>query len=80
MTATAKTEYDALAKELSEIETRIGLFLTDENADAENSLCAGSYGTEEFWSAMLYSAKIAAGQRAENAGFDINNLVGRVIY
>lgn len=76
-----KAAYDALASELRDIEARTGLYLADENVDAENALDAGcEYGSDEFWSAMIDSAKSAAGARAEEARQDINDLIGRVIY
>jgi hypothetical protein len=76
-----KAAYDALAKELAEIEARTGLYLTCENTDAENALDAGlEYGSDEFWMMMIDSAKMAAGFRAEDAGQDINTLIGRTIY
>ena len=78
---TSKAAYDALARELADIEVRTGLYLADENVDAENALDAGfKYGSDEFWSAMINSAESAAGARAEEAGQDINDLIGRVIY
>ena len=76
-----KAAYDELAKELAEIEARTGLYLADENIDAENALDAGlEYGSYDFWVLMLDSAKMAAGFRAEDAGQDINALIGRTIY
>lgn len=78
---TAKAAYDIFARELAEVEAATGLYLADENVDAENSLDAGEeYGSDTFWSAMLTSAAMAAGQRAGDAGKDINALIGRVIY
>jgi hypothetical protein len=76
-----KAAYDALARELADIEARTGLYLADENVDAENALDAGfKYGSDEFWSAMINSAESAAGGRAEEARQSINDLIGRVIY
>ena len=76
-----KAAYYELASELAGIEARTGLYLADENVDAENALDAGcKHDSDQFWSAMLYSAKSAAGARAEEAGQDINDLIGRVIY
>lgn len=76
-----KAAYYALASELADIEARTGLYLADENVDAENALDAGcEYGSDEFWSTMIDSAKSAAGARAEEARQDINDLIGRVIY
>lgn len=76
----SKSAYNALAKELAAIEARTGLYLADENVDAENSLHAGEYDSEAFWVAMLGNAQMAAGIRAEEAGHNINALIGRVIY
>ena len=76
-----KAAYYELASELADIEARTGLYLADENVDAENALDAGcEYGSDDFWSTMLYSAKSAAGFRAEEAGEDIYDLIGRVIF
>jgi hypothetical protein len=79
--ANAKAAYDIFARELAEVEAATGLYLADENVDAENSLDGGeTYDSDAFWSVMLINAKMAAGQRAEDAGQDINALIGRVIY
>lgn len=76
-----KEAYDALARELAGIEARTGLYLADENADAENATDAGCiYGSDEFWSVMISSAEMNAGIRAADEGQNINALIGRVIY
>ena len=78
---THEEAYNALARELADIEKLTGLYLADENVDAQNAVDAGlKYGSDEFWLMMLDSAKSAAGFRADDAGQDINNLIGRVIY
>ena len=76
-----KQAYNAIAAELTEIEARTGVYLHDENVDAENARDAGlEEGTDAYWAMMLDSAAMAAGGRAEEAGLDINKLVGRTIY
>ena len=78
---TNKQAYETLAAELVAIEARAGLYLHDENVDAENAADAGlEYGSEEFWAMMLDSAQMNAGMRAESAGHDINALIGRTVY
>ena len=47
--------------------------------DHENS-CHEAEGSLEFWQAMHRAAREAAGIRAEEAGADINKLVGRSIF
>jgi hypothetical protein len=47
--------------------------------DHENS-CHEAEGSLEYWQAMNASASEAAGIRAEEAGADINKLVGRIVY
>lgn len=76
-----KAAYYALCAELADIEARTGLYLADENVDAENAIDAGlSYGSAAFWEMMIDNATMNAGSRAENAGQNINELIGRVIY
>ena len=65
--------------ELQAIEAKTGLYLTDTNVDQEN-VGAGDEQSDEFWNSMCYAAEQAAGMRAENAGQDINTLLGRTIY
>ena len=76
-----KQAYNALAAELATIEKQAGLYLHDENVDAEKARDAGlEDGTDAYWAMMLDSAAMAAGGRAEEAGLDINALIGRTIY
>ena len=74
-----KDAYYALQDELIEIEQATGLYLADTNIDQEDvhPLREGDQG---FWDKMLFTAKFSAGIRAEEAGMDINVLIGRVIY
>ena len=76
-----KQAYNALAAELATIEEQTGLYLFDGGIDAENARDAGlEEGTDAYWAMMLDSAAMTAGGRAEDAGLDINKLVGRTIY
>jgi hypothetical protein len=75
-----KTEanYEVLFNELTAIANRTGLYLVDEGVDGEN--VTAEFGSDEYWTAMYAAACMAAGQRAEEAGQNINDLIGRVIY
>ena len=78
---THKAAYYELSRELVDIQARNKIFLIDENVDAENVLDAGhTYNSDEFWAAMIDNAAMNAGIRAEEAGQNINDLIGRVIY
>ena len=87
---TPAAQYAALVAELKVLETAPALvaeygrlYLTDEGVDRDNVLegrPAGFEGTPEFWRAMISAARMAAGQRAEGYGFDINAAIGRAIY
>lgn len=81
LAADHRAAYYALCAELADIEARTGLYLADENVDAENTIDAGlSYGAAAFWEMMIQSASMNAGLRAEDVGQNINELIGRVIY
>ena len=81
-----KADYEALNTELATIENAIGTYLADINVDHENIDATWKCGGEilptnpEFWSHMYGAACMAAGMRAEDAGLDINALIGRAIY
>lgn len=76
-----KAAYYALSRELVDIQARNKIFLIDENEDAQNALDAGyKYNSNEFWACMIENASMNAGMRAEEAGQNINDLIGRVIY
>jgi len=81
-----KADYEALNTELATIENAIGTYLADINVDHENIDATWKCGGEilptnpEFWSHMYSAACEAAGIRAEEAGLDINTLIGRAIY
>ena len=81
-----KADYWALNKELIAIEKVIGVNLENASVDYENVdatwKCGGTVSPTdpEFWSHMYGAACEAAGMRAEDAGLDINELIGRAIY
>jgi hypothetical protein len=75
MTKFTQADYRKLEAEIE----ALGLDLWDENCDAENSTHE-VYGSDAFWGAMYQSATMAAGQRAEDQGLNINKLLGRVVY
>lgn len=58
------------------------LYLTDENVDAENVMDGGECAKDsaEFWHAMYAAAVSAAGFRAEQYGFDLNEAIGYRVY
>ena len=66
--------YSELTAKLMEIEKATGLYLSDTCVDVEN---AGRNATD---AALFTVAANAAGVRAEDAGHDINALIGIVIY
>ena len=66
--------YKELIEKLVLIENATGLYLSDTCVDAENA-------TDANCEKSLFVAAInAAGQRAEDAGYDINVLIGANIY
>ena len=88
----AERAYNDLIAELEDIAQRVGylrraagnldfFYLTDGNDDHDSAVSAGhAHGSVEYWEACLFHAQCAAGMRAEEAGLDINALIGRVIY
>lgn len=89
------TNYYSLVKDLEAIEKKTGLYLTDGAIDRENVPAppiATSFADTEagdaqydaaisiWWDAMISAAGMAAGMRAHEAGYDINDMIGRVIY
>lgn len=66
--------YQELTAKLVQIEKQTGLYLSDTCVDAEN---AGQDATD---AELFNAAAHAAGERAADEGFDINELVGQVIY
>ena len=85
----AEKEYTALLCDLMAVETahkaharargHWGLYLTDSNADHENSEHEVA-GSVAYWKAMYRSAACSAGSLAEEYGLDINKLVGYGVY
>jgi len=78
---TTKTAYESLQRELVTIERKHGLYLADPCVDLEN--IAGKNlekYSDDYWLALIDAACDAAGSRAEESGYDINDLIGRVIY
>lgn len=71
-------KYRNLTAELETLEKATGLYLTDECIDREN--VNSSEGDDEYWSDMYSAACSSAGYRAEEAGKDINALIGRIIF
>jgi hypothetical protein len=75
-----EAKYFSLIRELRAIEDRTGLYLSDGNVDRENVDPSLVPESDEFYANMMQCAMNAAGMRAEEAGFDINELIGRSIY
>lgn len=80
-----RSKYYDLQDELQALEEKTGLYLADESVDHEN--CEPiiqeqgiELGSDEWYGRMIRAAEMAAGMRAEEAGQDINALIGRVIY
>lgn len=85
-TMKTKADYWALNKELMTIEKTTGAYLADPNIDHENIDATVKCGGEtlptdpDFWDRMYGAACMNAGILAEEAGLDINELIGRDIY
>lgn len=79
-----KSDYFALQVELTSVEQKTGVSLTDIACDWENSGHPTSHLDDiddaDFWRSMYGSACSAAGERATEVGLDINALIGRIIY
>ena len=76
-----KTAYEKLHIELLALEREHGLYLVDPCIDHENIAAQNlTEGTDDYWAALFNVACDAAGGRAEEAGYDINELLGRIIY
>lgn len=66
--------YAELTEKLVAIEKATGLYLSDACVDRENA-------TDPNCDRALFAAAVsAAGQRAEDAGYDINVLLGAKVY
>ena len=73
-------DYDALQQDLQALERSTGLYLADQCVDVENLPEGVTETSPRYWNEMYRAAASAAGQRAEEAGRDINAMLGRVIY
>ena len=75
-----RTKYYDLTAKLQAISYKTDVYLTDENIDIQN--CGGNMdsNSEMFYADMYFAACSAAGSRAEEAGLDINDLLGYIIY
>jgi len=82
--AVAKAAYYALVAEIeaawaAATKGELLGYITDEGVDSENAEQA-VYESSAYWKLMYASAKNCAGTRAEEAGYDINKVIGRSIY
>lgn len=66
--------YKELIAKLVAVEQASGLYLSDTAVDRENA------SNPDCDSSLYSAAASAAGQRAEEAGYDINALLGTKIY
>lgn len=82
--------YYEFQKELTILESQVGVYLAEQAVDEENlpewlpkdeyAAFGVSNGSDRYWTEMLRCAQSAAGMRAEEAGLDINKLLGRTVY
>ena len=84
--AAAKAAYYALYAEIDAAwavvcaaDSDVTSYITDEGVDSENAELE-VYGSLAYWQLMCASAFSAAIFRAEEAGYDINKVLGRSIY
>jgi len=76
-----KAKYYDLQEKLAKLENEHNLYLADQCVDLENvDFNAANEYTNEQYGKLYAVACSAAGGRAEEAGFDINELIGKVIY
>lgn len=87
-----KLQYFALQADLEALEKETGAYLADQCVDAENvfegkpqedrEAFARGYMREDssLWLELVRAAGMAAGMRGEDAGLDVNALIGRSIY
>jgi len=82
----AESAYYALIKEIDlawavicATDTDVTSYITDQCIDSENAE-QEVYESTNYWLIMKASAASAAGMRAEEAGYDINKVIGRSIY
>lgn len=65
--------YLKLIEDLQKVERETGLYLSDMSVDAQNA-------TSNSDADLFEAAASAAGERASDAGYDINELIGYSIY
>lgn len=82
-----QADYLKLAADLAKIEKAKAvngrsLYLADELVDSANVLERGDVveGSADYWKAMCNAAGSAAGDRAEEYGFNINKALGYIVY
>jgi hypothetical protein len=77
-----KTKYYDLLAKLEKLEKKHNLYLSDPCVYLENVEWKQPDGiyTNDQYADLYMSACNFAGSRAEEAGFDINKLIGKIIY
>ena len=92
MSLSNKQQYFALQADLEARERKTGKYLADQCVDAENvfegklnedkEAFARGYMRDDspLWLELVRAAGMAAGMRGEEAGLDVNALIGRSIY
>lgn len=89
--AKTRADYDKLQADLAALEKTTKLYLADECIDVENVLEGRPEDAKRYhdtnlrnddplWGEFYRAAGIAAGMRAEEAGLDINEMLGYVVY
>jgi len=76
-----KKAYYELQEKLQELEKKHGLYLADGLCDLQNAgLKANEVTTDEQWDRLYSIACSSAGERAAESGFNINDLLGKIVY
>jgi hypothetical protein len=76
-----KKAYFELQEKLQALEKKHDIWLADQLCDLQNAgWKADEVVTDEQWDRLYLIACGAAGARAEEAGFSINDLLGKVVY
>jgi hypothetical protein len=76
-----KAKYYDLQEKLAKLEKEHNVYLADPCVDLENvDFKAANEFTNEQYGRLYSVACSAAGGRAEEAGLDLNKLIGKIIY
>ena len=75
-----KQKVETLKTELDELSSKVGEWLVDENVAIENMDRKFSEGSVGWWKEFYGHLINTAANTAEEAGFNLNELLGRVVY